>query len=390
MAAFDASGRLRCDALTLVSDTGPRALLRGAAICYCRRLVANSRFAGNGIDQSRCGRDDRSGGRGFNIWGRAAPSRLSVADTPINVGVVGLGSFGKHHVRHYAHNTRARLVAVADVDFERASAFGREFGATAFADYRDVIGRVDAVSIAVPAAGHHEVASAFIEAGVHVFVEKPLAATAEAARTLVTEAAAAGVVLQVGHIERFNAAVAAIAERVVNPRRMAFRRMSVWNGRASDVDVIFDLMIHDIDLALFFAHSPVRSVAGNGQIVRSGMIDEAEAWLTFENGAIATLSASRVAPQTERRVTISEPGAAYVADLGAPGLAVTRRGEPTPTIIPLEAHDNLGAEIDSFLACVAAHGTPRVDGEAGVAAVHIAERIRSAIDEAGMPAIRSV
>jgi predicted dehydrogenase len=312
-----------------------------------------------------------------------------VADTSINVGVVGLGSFGKHHVRHYARNPRARLVAVSDVDSERASAFAAEFGATAFTDYRDLIGKVDAVSIAVPAAGHHDVAAAFIAAGVHVFVEKPLAATTDAARALAAAASACGVVLQVGHIERFNPAVTAIEQRIGQPRRMAFRRLSAWNGRATDVDVIFDLMIHDIDLALHFAQSPVRSVAGSGQVARSSTIDEAEAWLTFENGAIATLSASRVAPQTERRITISEPGAAYVADLGAPGLAVTRRGEPTPTIIPLEAHDNLGAEIDSFLACVADGAAPRVGGEAGVAAVDIAERIRAAID-AGAPAIRSV
>lgn len=271
----------------------------------------------------------------------------------------------------------------------RARDAASEAGAVAYADFRDMIGKVDAVSVAVPASSHHAVASAFLAAGVSVFVEKPLADTFAAARALAAAAEKHGAVLQVGHIERFNPAVVAMAERVGAPRRMSFRRLSTWNGRAADVDVILDLMIHDIDLALHFANAPVKSVAGSGQRVQSDTIDEAEAWLTFENGVIATLSASRVAARNERRVSISELGAVHSADLNAPSLVVTRRGEP-PAVIELPPHDNLGAEIDAFVRSVAGGQPVAVDGEVGAAAVGIAERIRAAIDEADEPVRRSM
>jgi len=313
-----------------------------------------------------------------------------LADGTIRVGVVGLGSFGRHHARHYAAHPMAHLVAVADQDPARAKASAH--GATAYADHRHLIGKVDAVSVAVPASLHYAVARDFIDAGVHVLVEKPIATVSADGRDLVARAERAGVILQVGHVERFSPAVAELRLRVTSPRRIACLRRTPWTGRSADVDVVLDLMIHDIDLVLVLAGAPVTSVAASGIDGASGATDEAEAWLTFANGAIATLSASRIASEGERRIAITEPNTAYVADLSGPSLTVTSRRVPgaVPMPVPLVPHDNLGAEIDAFLTSVATGAPPDVDGRAGLAALEIAERIRAAIADGDAPAQRMV
>ncbi len=256
-----------------------------------------------------------------------------------------------------------------------------------FADHRDLIGKVDAVSVAVPATYHAAVARDFIDAGVHVLIEKPIAIDVADARDLIARAAKRGVVLQVGHVERFSPAVAELQSRAANPRRLTARRRTKWSGRSIDVDVILDLMIHDIDLVLTLAGAPVASVAASGMTGLSGMTDECEAWLTFANGAIATLSASRVAAENERRLTITEPDTIYDADLSGPSLTTTARRKSGAVAVPiaLTARDNLGAEIDAFLTSIATGIPPVVDGMAGLAALDIAERIRAAVAE-GEPA----
>ena len=307
------------------------------------------------------------------------------------IGVVGLGAFGRHHVRHYAAHPEAQLVAVADADGGRAEAIARDTGAVPFTDHRALIGKVDAVSIAVPASAHYAVARDFIEAGVHVFVEKPIAIDSASAEDLVRRADVAGTILQVGHIERFSPAVGELAMRLRDPRRIAAVRQTPWSGRSDDVDVVLDLMIHDIDLVLTLAGAPVVSVAADGAAVTSGRIDEAEAWLTFANGLIATLSASRVAKENRRRLTVTEPGTVYVADLAAPSLSVARRASrAVAEMVPLTARDNLGAEIAGFLDSIATGAPPLVDGRAGAAALAIAERIQAAIADGAAPARRSM
>jgi predicted dehydrogenase len=310
-----------------------------------------------------------------------------LAELPIRVGVIGLGSFGSHHARHYAANPAATLVAVADVDRQRAEAIATRFGAAAFGDHRDLVGRVDAASVAVLASQHHDVAADLIDAGIHVLIEKPLAATTAEARDLLERADKAGVILQAGHVERYSPAAEALRQRVSMPRRIACVRRTTWSGRAADVDVILDLMIHDIDLVLMLAGARVTSVAASGAAVRSGLTDEAEAWLTFADGLVATLSASRVADGNERKMSITEPDTSYVADFAAPGLSVASRSRWRAEVeaIALPQSDNLGAEIAAFLHSVASGTTPEVDGRAGLAAVEIAERIQAAIAEAGMP-----
>ena len=315
-----------------------------------------------------------------------------MADGTIRVGVVGLGSFGKHHVRHYAANPAARLVAVVDVDGAQAAQFAAANNAAAFVDHHDLIGKVDAVSIAVPASAHYAVARDLIEAGIHVLIEKPIATDSAAARELTAAAGRKHVILQVGHVERFSPAVAELRRRVVNPRRISAIRRTRRSGRSADVDVVLDLMIHDIDLILTLAGAPVASVAASGADAKTGATDEAEAWLTFGNGLIATLSASRVAEENERKLTVTEPDTQFTADLSVPSLTVLSRRRPGAAAEPvaLTSHDNLGAEIDAFLTCVATGAEPDVDGRAGVAALEIAERIQAAIADVQPLARRSL
>jgi predicted dehydrogenase len=307
------------------------------------------------------------------------------------VGVVGLGSFGRHHARHYSLHPGARLAVVMDADVAVASAVADQYACHVCRNLDEIRGRVDAVSVAVPAVQHAAVAGPLLDAGIHALVEKPLAVTAADGRDLVRRAERAGVILQAGHIERFSPAVEQLLARVTGPRRITCVRRSIWNGRATDVDVVLDLMIHDLDLVLALAGAPVASVSASGQAVRSPHADEVEAWITFANGAIATLSASRVADKGERRIVVTEPGAAYAADLSGPSLTVTDRAHwgSAPQAIDLEPRDNLAAEIDDFVGSVARGASPRVDGHAGVAALELAERVREALADGVVPTQRS-
>ena len=300
----------------------------------------------------------------------------------IRVGVVGVGSFGAHHARHYAGQAGARLVALADADFARASAAAEKYGGVAYRDHRALIGKVDAASVTVPAALHHEVARDLIDAGIHVFVEKPLAADRESAADLVAHAKRTGVTLQVGHIERFSPAFLALAERVRAPRLMSFVRHTVWQGRGADVDVVRDLMIHDIDLALTLAGAAVVSVAASGAAVVTTSYDVAEARIEFATGAVAVLAASRVAAVPVRTAEVVVPGCRLTADFAAPALSLTSRSgsEPARTeAIPLAPADNLASEITAFLASVGSGAPTLVDGPAGLDAVRVADMILAAI-----------
>ncbi len=300
---------------------------------------------------------------------------------PIRVGVVGLGHFGAHHVRHYAAHARADLVAVVDVDPRRAADVAAANGAAAFGDHRALIGRVEAASVAVPTSEHFAVASELVDAGIHVFVEKPITDDAASAADLVARTERRGTRLQVGHIERFAPAFTALRERVRAPRLIECVRRTPWSGRALDVDVVLDLMIHDIDLVLTLAAAPVVSVAATGVSVASAFNDVVEARVTFANGIVATLAASRVAVAPERIMTVIEDGRRLTADLGRTELTIVTpaaAGGVDEERITLPRADSLAAEVDAFLASVATGAPPPVDGRAGLDALRLAEAVLAA------------
>ncbi|HSK29859.1 MAG TPA: Gfo/Idh/MocA family oxidoreductase, partial [Candidatus Limnocylindria bacterium] len=223
--------------------------------------------------------------------------------------VIGVGYLGKFHAEKYAASEKATLVGIVDVDERRADEIGSAVGAAAFTDYRELFGRVQCVSIAVPTRDHYRVARDFIDAGIDVLVEKPLTADIGEARELVAAAVAKGVLLQVGHLERFNPAIRRLESVINEPKFVECHRLAPFVERGTDVDVVLDLMIHDIDVIASLVRAPVERVEAVGVPVLTDNPDIANARITFTNGCIANVTASRVSLKRERKVRFFQPDA---------------------------------------------------------------------------------
>jgi predicted dehydrogenase len=307
----------------------------------------------------------------------------------VRVAVVGSGYFGRFHADHYARNPRAKLVAVVDTNEERARAVAAEFGAEAAFDYRSIIGRVDAVSVAVPTPLHYEIAREFIEAGIHVLVEKPITDSVETGRMLASLAEKRKTVLQVGHIERFSGAYRTLAKIIADPLYFESYRISPWKNRGVEVDVILDLMIHDIDMIIGLVDSRVSQVDAVGTPVLGKRIDLANARITFESGCIANVTASRVSYKTERRMRVFARNQYLSCDLGEGRISGYRlRGDPmtdglaaiATETYEIEKQDSLANEVDAFLDCIITGRKPLVDGQAGCEALRVAGLINECIE----------
>jgi predicted dehydrogenase len=308
----------------------------------------------------------------------------------IRTAVVGAGYFGRFHANHYAKNPHANLVVVVDADEARARAVAEEFGAEAATDYRSILGRVDAVSIAVPTPLHYEIARDLIGAGLHVLVEKPITDSVESADAITALADQRGTVLQVGHIERYSAAYRTIAEMIGDALYLESYRIAPWKSRGIEVDVILDLMIHDIDMIIGLVGSPVSHVDAVGTPVLGERIDIANARITFESGCVANVTASRVSYKTERRLRVFAHNHYVNCDLGERKIFGYRlRGNPMTEglkAISTETHeipqeDSLGNEIEAFLSCITSGSKPMVDGQAGSEALRVAVMINQSIEE---------
>lgn len=302
--------------------------------------------------------------------------------------VVGLGYFGRFHAKHHAANPDCALVAVCDVEPALADAVAAEFGCAAETDHRALIGAVDGVSVTVPTSLHFEVARDFIEAGIHVLIEKPITDDVASADRLVALAEDRGVVLQVGHIERFSAAFKALSEKVTRPLFIESRRISPWKPRATDVDVVLDLMIHDIDLVLGLVGAPVDGVQAVGAPVLNDSEDIANARLTFADGTVADITASRIASGTERQIRLFQPDSYMVCDFVDHRLTrLTRNGRgATDGVDAIAAEtwdipreDSLANEIAEFVDCIRSGRKPTVDGRVGREALSVATRITESI-----------
>jgi predicted dehydrogenase len=309
---------------------------------------------------------------------------------PVRVAVVGSGYFGRFHANHYARNERAELVAVVDADGERANAVAAEFGAEAVSDYRSIIGRVDAASVAVPTPLHYDIARELIEAGIHLLVEKPLTDSEQTGRTLAQLAEFRKTVLQVGHIERFSSGYRTLAKLIAEPLYFESYRIAPWKSRGVEVDVILDLMIHDIDMIIGLVGSPVAQVDAVGTPVLGKRVDLANARITFESGCVANVTASRVSYKTERRMRVFARNRYLNCDLGEGRIYGYRlRGDPTTEGVAaiasetyeIEKQDSLANEIDAFLDCVTTGSKPLVDGWAGCEALRVASMINDSIEE---------
>ncbi len=302
----------------------------------------------------------------------------------MRTAVVGVGYLGRFHAQKYAALPNSRLVGIADPSAAARDAVAAELGVAAHADHRDLLGRVDAVSIVTPTPLHHAVAKAFLEAGAHVLVEKPLTVTVEEGIDLVDTARRTGRILQVGHLERFNAAVHAMQPVLTVPRFVESARLAPFKVRGTEVDVVLDLMIHDIDLILSIVRSPVVSVDAIGSSVFSKEIDIANARLRFANGCVANATASRISMKTERRLRVFQDDAYVSVDLQQKVLTVIRKGvgvgaDGMPQVAieetSYEQGDALRAEIEAFLHAAETGGAPPVTGEDGLLALRTAVAI---------------
>lgn len=318
---------------------------------------------------------------------------MSSREQSVRIGVIGVGHLGRHHARLLSSIEGAELVGVVDLIPERAAAAAGAAGTEAFVDYRELFGRVDAVSVAVPTVDHLEVARPFLEQGVSVLVEKPMATSLEEADAMVRLAASSGATLAVGHTERFNPAVEAALPLLTHPRFIEVHRLSGFPERSLDIDVIFDVMIHDLDILLAVDASEVTSVEAVGVPVLTSRIDIANARLRFASGCIANVTASRISRDKVRKVRFFQPDMYVSIDYGDQELEVWRlrpQAGERPAIeggkAPVEKDEPLRRELVDFVDAVRLGRAPTVPGEAGRRALALATRVAEAIRTEGQNA----
>jgi len=309
----------------------------------------------------------------------------------IRAAVVGVGYLGRFHAQKYALLEDCTLVGVVDSQPETAARVAEELQVTAYGDYRSLLGKVDAVSVVTPTPTHFDIACAFVENGAHVLVEKPMTETTAQAERLIAAARQFGRVLQVGHLERFNPAILAAEPLLSRPRFIECHRLAPFKERGTEVNVVLDLMIHDIDLVQMIVASPVANLDAIGTPVFSPEIDIANARLRFESGCVANVTASRVSFKTERKLRVFVDDAYLSIDLQQKILTVIRK-RPGPVLegqLPAQIEeqsfdqgDALLAEIRSFIAAVRGEQRVLVSGEDGLralrTAIDIAERVQGA------------
>jgi predicted dehydrogenase len=307
---------------------------------------------------------------------------------PLRTAVIGVGYLGRFHAQKYAQLSGSKLVGVVDANADARAKVAAELGTQAFGDHRELFGKVDAVSLAVPTPLHHAIGCELLRNGIDVLIEKPIATTVSEARELVDLAQKHGRVLQVGHLERFNPAVLAAAERLRTPRFVESHRLAPFKQRGTDVSVVLDLMIHDIDLIQELVGTPIESIDAVGATVFSGEIDIVNARLRFQGGCVANTTASRISLKQERKIRIFQDDAYLSVDMQQKILTVIRKKDQAPVESPAQVSieeesfdqgDALLAEIEAFLKAVRERGTPVVTGEDGLRALETAMKITALV-----------
>lgn len=307
----------------------------------------------------------------------------------LRAAVIGAGRLGSLHAAKYAGRDGVRLAYVVDVARDRAGIVAGKFGATPLTDYRVLAGKIELATVASPGSTHFEIASALLGAGIDVLLEKPMAATLAEARELAAIAAKSGCILQIGHLERFNPAVVQLHSLVKSPRFVECHRLAPFTERGADVDVILDLMVHDLDILCSIAPSPVVAIEALGVAVLTDRIDVANARIRFESGLIANLNASRVAPRRERKIRFFQPDAYISVDYEAHRIQIYRKSPPPagtgyPQIsaeqIDLGEADPLANEVGAFVESVRTRSAPKVTAQDGLRVMELSERIMAAME----------
>lgn len=307
----------------------------------------------------------------------------------LRAAVIGVGYLGNFHAQKYASLPGVELVGVVDSDPQRAAEIARSLDTAAFSDHRELIGRVDAVSVVVPTMYHHGIARDFLAAGVHVLIEKPITVTIEEADELIALAERSGVVFQVGHLERFNPVLVALDGVLAEPLFIESVRIAPFKPRGTDVNVVLDLMIHDIEIIQHIVKSPVARIDAVGAPVFTGEEDIANARIIFENGCVANVTASRISLKSERKMRIFQRDAYITLDFQNRKVLVARKGDGelfpgVPNVKvderELAQADALKSEIESFLTAVREGGLPQVSGQDGRMALETALKINTSFN----------
>ncbi len=310
----------------------------------------------------------------------------------IRTAVIGVGHLGQHHARNYAQNPRCKLTHVCDMNREQATKIAKMWDAKPVTDFRELIGQVDAVSIATPTTSHFEVGIVMLENNIHCLIEKPVCDNVVNAAKLAITAGRRGLVLQVGHIEHFNMAVQRFMEILTTPRFIECHRLGPFNPRVKDVGVVMDLMIHDVDIILRMVDSPIKSIDAVGIAIVTEKEDIANARLTFESGCIANLTVSRVTPKPLRKLRVFQDDAYVSLDYAKQAMEVYRRipnpdfekpGDPRYLVeskkLRIKREEPLKLELDHFLDCVERGRPPRTDGTHAMEALDVVIKITEMI-----------
>jgi predicted dehydrogenase len=295
----------------------------------------------------------------------------------VRVGVIGVGALGQHHARVYASLAGVTLAGVHDADGDRARAVAERHGGRAFPSVEALLDEVDAVSVAVPTVDHHRLSRQALLAGRDVLVEKPMTTTLEEADDLIALAEERGALLQVGHIERFNPATDVLLATVSKPRFIEVHRLGAFSTRSLDIDVVLDLMIHDLEIILHLVRSPVKEIRAVGVPVLSPSEDIANVRLLFENGCVANVTASRISPEKMRKIRVFLADAYLSLDYQTQSGEIHRKTMKgiTREDVPIDKAEPLASELAAFVDCVARRGTPIVSGEHAAEALKLAVQI---------------
>jgi predicted dehydrogenase len=311
----------------------------------------------------------------------------------IRLAVVGAGAFGKNHGRVIHESGRAELAAVVDLDAGQASELAALYGSAPLGDFRSLAGKADAAVVAVPTSEHAAVGCALLEAGIDLLVEKPIAADLDSADRLISAAEANGRVLQVGHLERFNPAVCALEEAVTRPLFFEIHRLSQFSPRSLDIDVVLDLMIHDLDIVLSLVKAEPEEIRAAGISILSRKVDIANVRLQFPGGCVANLTASRVSTERVRKLRLFQPrqyiSLDYTRQDGAV-FTVDEKRNIFPSRLPVVRKEPLALQLDSFLDCVEKRSRPKVDGRGARQALKAALSIAGKIEEHSQVVARSL
>jgi len=307
----------------------------------------------------------------------------------LRVGVVGVGHIGSNHARLYSEIPPADFTAIYDVDLARANAIAKKYGTTATKSLDEFAELVDAASIATPTNTHHEIAVSLLQRGKHLLVEKPITENPQHATKLAELAGRNQLILQVGHVERFNPVLSALEARLTHPRFIEAHRLSPYPNRNTDIGVVLDLMIHDLEIILHLVRSPVQNIDAIGVPVLSRGEDIANARIRFENGCVANVTSSRISPERMRKIRVFQEDAYLSLDYEKQSGEIYRResGKITRDKVPIEREEPLKQQLVSFIECASTGREPRVSGFQATAALELAVQITKRIGSSGVDAL---